>query len=208
MSAEKPKFPRAVADAVFTDLRWALDPSPALGRPDALCDLVCAVGGYRRRRTAMKDIELLYIPRFAQREDTSELFSVMRDVDVTEQLWNRLLAAGVLSQRRKVDGSLSAWGPHNKHAVHCATGLAVDLFATIPEHWPNRLVVTTGPMESNIRIASAARARGWEWEMANGGFVPIGGTWDTCPKTRRTMRTEREVFEFVGLPFRMPEDRV
>lgn len=64
-------------------------------------------------------------------------------------------------------------------------------------------------LESNIRIATAARALvpPFEWEVNSPGFVPMGGTWEKCPRERRTIRSEREVFEFVHLEFKPPEER-
>lgn len=200
-------FPRNAVDEVLTDLLLRLDPKPALGKPQALCERVCAVGGYRRGKREMKDLELLYIPEIRQEEDPADMFGRKIEVNVTERLWHQLVAAGVLEQRLKVDGSVSAWGAWNKHARHVASGLPVDLFAATWENYANRLVVTTGPRESNIRIAAAARAKGWEWEVAEAGFVPLGKTWATATRERRTMRSEREVFAFVDLPFRLPEER-
>lgn len=223
---EKVKFPRAVVAEVFHELWRLLDPDPSIiwearwpeaqsagplaRSPHALCERLCAVGGYRRGKREMKDIELLYIPRMIVERNPETLLEETREVNATDRLWDELVRRGVFAKRLKKTGAISAWGPENKHALHVASGLAVDLFSTTAEHWHNRLVCTTGSMESNIRIAKAARAmvpNAWEWEMAAGGFVPLGKTWATAPRERRTMRSEREVFEFVGLPFLPPEGR-
>lgn len=214
--SDRELFDRGTVREVFHELWRRLDPSPAwqlaeagapLCCPHALCDRLCAVGGYRRGKKEMKDLELLYIPRIAPRVDGADLFGAEHETNLTECLWADLLAAGVLEVRRRTGGGVSAWGPENKHAVHMASGLALDLFAATAENWPNRLVVTTGSKDCNVRIAAAARKLGWEWEVSKAGFVPLGGTWATCAKTRRTMRSEREVFEFVKLPYLRPEDR-
>jgi DNA polymerase/3'-5' exonuclease PolX len=175
--------------------------------PAAFADRLCPVGSYRRQKQEMKDIELLMIPRVAELPDPADLFGGKRLVNVTLARIDELVASGILGKRHKCDGALSAWGENNRHAVHLASGLPVDFFFCTPESWWNRLVVTTGPRESNIRIASLARKIGWEWEVAEAGFVPRGGTWAECTKTRRTMRSEREVFEFVGLQCSPPERR-
>lgn len=214
MSEERTKFPRAVVDEVFLDLWRLLDPEPALVladkvklAPHALCDRLCAVGGYRRGKAEMKDLELLYIPRVSAVTDEGDMFGAVREVNLTEALWDDLLARGVFAKRMKETGAVSAWGPENKHAVHVASGLPIDLFAATAENWANRLVVTTGPRESNVRIAAKAREKGWEWEVYDAGFVPLGGTWAKCPRDRRTMRTEREVFAFVDMECPRPEER-
>lgn len=208
--APRTKFPRDVAEAVFREQWHSMDPSPAFGRPDALCELLCPVGGYRRQKQEMKDLELLIIPKVVERPDPSDLFGGgQRPVNVTLAHFDELVASGVLEKRRKVDGSLSAWGESNRHALHLASGLPLDLFFATRESWWNRLVVTTGPRELNVRIAGLARklSPAWEWEVGEAGFVPLGGTWASCQRTRRTMRSEREVFEFVGLEYREPEER-
>jgi DNA polymerase/3'-5' exonuclease PolX len=203
------QFPRDVVEAVFADLWRLFDPAPALGCPDALCDRLCAVGGFRRQKREMKDLELLIIPRFRDRTDPGDLFGAPKPTNVTLAYVDELVARGVLAKRAKCDGSVSAWGESNRHAQHCASGLPIDLFFATPENWFNRLVVTTGPRESNVRLAAAARkmSPAWEWEVGEAGFVPLGGTWATCPQTRRTMRSEREVFEFVGFEYLPPEAR-
>lgn len=200
-------FPRDVADAVFFELWYAFDPRPALGRPEALCELLCPVGGYRRRKSEMKDLELLIIPRVRDRVDPTDLFGVSMRANITLAFIDEMVAGGVLAKRAKCDGSVSAWGESNRHALHVASGLPLDLFFATEETWFNRLVVTTGPKDSNVRIAAKARELGWEWEVGAAGFVPRGGTWESCPKTRRTMRSEREVFEFVGFRYLPPEER-
>lgn len=214
--SEREKFDRGTVDAVFHELWRRLDPAPAwqapgieaaVQCPHALCERMCAVGGYRRGKREMKDLELLYIPRIAARVDGADLFGAERETNLTEALWAELLAAGVLDKRLKITGAVSAWGEENKHARHVASGLPLDLFAATAENWVNRLVVTTGSAAHNIRIAETARKLGWEWEVYDAGFVPLGGTWAKCAKTRRTMRSEHEVFEFVKMPYLRPEER-
>lgn len=203
----KRKFPRDVAEAVFLELWRVLDPSPALGWPDALCGRLTAVGGFRRGKREMKDLELLIIPRFGERQDPGDLFGASKPVNLTLAKIDELFATGVLGKRLKRDGSLSAWGDANRHAVHMASELPIDLFFCPAEAWWNRLVVTTGSRECNVRIATAARKLGWEWEVGAAGFVPLGGTWANCAKSRRTMRSEQEVFAIAGLEYLEPEAR-
>src|SRR5437762_7390513 len=54
--AEKVKFPRDLVTAVLDELLLWFDPEPGQrGSPAARVDQICAVGGYRRRKEAMKD---------------------------------------------------------------------------------------------------------------------------------------------------------
>lgn len=222
MDEERTKFPRDVADQVFWELWKLLEPvcgvewtTDANGRvrantsPSALADRICPVGGYRRLKAEMKDLELLIIPRRGLRADPEDLFGAGRPTNLTTHFLDELVERGILAKRLKCDGSLSAWGDWNRHASHVASGLPIDIFFATAENWWNRLVVTTGPRELNIKIAALARhmSPGWEWEVAEAGFAPLGGSWTECPSTRRTMRSEREVFEFVGLEWLPPEER-
>lgn len=199
-------FPRSLVCEVFHELWRLLDPMPAIGRPHALCERLCAVGGYRRGKKEMKDLELLYVARKGERDNPEALFGEKIRVDLCDALFADLLIAGVLAKRMNCEGKVSSWGPTNKHAVHLASGLPIDIFATTAECWFNRLVVTTGPKASNVRIASLAKRDGWEWEAYGGGFVPIGEKWETS-RIRKTMHSEDAVFEFVELKCPPPEER-
>lgn len=227
MSDERRKFPRELVKEVFLELGKYFDPQPAWvhdrdmalppgQRPHAKCERFCAVGGFRRGKAEMKDLEILYIPRMNGAVDPDSLFGEQMLLNVTEQMLEGLLVSGVLVKRHKCDGTISAWGPENKHAVHVASGLPIDLFAATEENYFNRLVVTTGPMEMNIRIAQLAHQKvteephqvGWEWEVFEAGFVPRGLTWADCPPAKRmVMKSEKAVFDFVGMTYREPQDR-
>lgn len=218
--SERAVFPRSMVDEVFAWL-WSvmereypkLDLAPLPEVPfepgrSALASRLCAVGGYRRGKTEMKDLELLIEPRMGTMADASDLFGAPKDVNVTLALCDALVKRGDLEIRLKSTGAVSSWGESIRHARHVATGLPIDLFFCPAEFWANRMVVTTGPRELNVRIAEKALAAGYEWEVAAGGFVPRGQPWATCPQEfRKAVRSEAEVFEFVKLPFLRPEDR-
>lgn len=203
-------FSRELVQEVLFELWKEFEPQLSFGREFARCSRLAAVGGFRRRKVAMKDLELLYISRIEMRADPGALFDSMQvETDVTEQLLNELLARGVLGKRLNKNGALSAWGAWNKHAVHVASGLPIDLFRATDENWHNRMVVTTGPLELNVRIAERARRMhpAYEWEVGEAGFVPLGMTWATAPGSRVVMASEEDVFRFVKLPFVAPEER-
>jgi len=120
-----------------------------------------------------------------------ELLFVSRD-GAAECEINRLISAGILEIR-------GAFGEQNKFVRHIASGIPVDLFATTQERWANSFVCRTGPAESNIRIATAALRQGWRWNVYGDGFSRGGEV--------RTMRTEADVFAFVGLEYAEPDRR-
>lgn len=189
----KPKFPRAVAESVALELLSAM--SFASHR-------AVIAGSIRRLKPLVGDIELLYIPRIEQLPARDLFGQDIPTRNLAESVIADWLARGVLKKRLNVNGS-EMWGEKNKLAVHCATGIPVDLFAATEANWFNYLVCRTGPGESNIRIASAAQRKGWMWNPYGEGFSRGSG----LGRERIAVTSEREVFEFVGLPYLEPEKR-
>jgi len=186
----KTKFPRAAALAVAKELCDALRP---------VTERLIVAGSLRRQKDEVGDVEILFVPKLETVRDG--LFDV-KQISQVDAVLDRLLAAGVLAKRLNANGSVM-WGDKNKLAVHMASRVPVDLFAATEANWFNYLVCRTGPGESNIAIASAAKAMGWQWHPYGTGFSrPVGlGT------EERVVASEREVFDFVGLPFKEPWER-
>jgi len=188
MPALKQRFPRAAALAVAKELCAALKPA---------ADRLIVAGSLRRRREEVGDVEILFIPRIESRPVPGDLFARSRQ-SLCDIVLDSLLAAGVLAKRESKTGAC-AWGAKNKLAVHVESGIPVDLFAATPANWWNYLVCRTGPAESNVRIASAAKVLGWQWHAYGSGF--------SGPGAPPSVQSEREVFEFVGLPYPEPWER-
>lgn len=183
----KGKFPRAVALEVARELcRWL--------EPD--CERLICAGSLRRRKLEVGDVELVFIPKL--RTVPLDMFTSGTESRV-DVLLGRLLAEGVISKRRNKAGGV-AWGEKNKLAVHVASGVPVDLFATTAAAWFNDLVCRTGGAESNTAIAAAAQRKGWKWNPYGPGFTDAAGE-------IVAVTSEREVFELVGLPYSEPWER-
>jgi len=163
---------------------------------------VAIAGSLRRKKPLVGDIELLFIPRIAQLPARDLFGHDIPTRNLAEEAIADWLARGVLKKRINVNGS-EMWGEKNKLAVHVSTGIPVDLFAATEANWFNYLVCRTGPSESNIRIASAAQRKGWMWHPYGEGFSRGSG----LGRERIAVTSEREVFEFVGLPYLEPEKR-
>ena len=151
-----------------------------------VCERVIIAGSIRRRKPVPNDIELLCIPKFDG------------VVDLLDQKLKWLVGTHVLEYRPNKKGSI-VYGPQNKLLRHADSGIGVDIFSTDERCWPVALVVRTGPKESNIAIAMAAQKRGWRLEAYGAGF-------DT-PKGLIRCKSERDVFELVGLPYKKPWER-
>ncbi len=185
-AGEKTRWPRDTAKRVATELERAL--------VDA-CTRIAVAGSLRRGKELVGDIELVYVPRVVRMKDPADLFQD-KDVDLTVGVIRLLEQRGVLCRRRNALGR-ETFGPLNKLMVHAESQIPVDLFATMEACWWNYLVCRTGPAESNVRIAAAARRQGWMWNPTGPGFsrvVPGQGT------EVEQMDSEAAVFEWVGLP--------
>lgn len=184
------RYPYRVALNVAEALRTVLEP---------FCEHIVIAGSLRRMKPDVGDIELLYIPKFATRQKDlleTEQFDVTEAVPI--ELW---LKSGVLAKRPNKNG-IFTWGKENKLAIHVSTGIPVDLFSTDSNRWWNALVVRTGPKDSNLLITTTAQKKGYSFEAYGSGFRSLNGH---NPYHQTT--SERDVFEFIGLPYLEPKDR-
>jgi DNA polymerase/3'-5' exonuclease PolX len=189
MSVEtKTKWPLAAAQMVARELWGVLAPA---------CEAIEIAGSIRRRKPMIGDVEIVYVPRYDVAKLPDEMFA-QAEQNMADLAIENLLLCGVLGKRTNVNGR-EMFGEKNKLVRHMATGMPVDLFATTEDAWFNYLVCRTGGSESNIAICNAAIARGWKWN-------PYGAGFSRGDETRR-MKSEREVFEFVGLQYLEPEER-
>ncbi len=192
--SDKPKFPRAVAIEVARELCQALD---------GACIRLVVAGSLRRRKAEVGDVELLYIPRFEEVRDG--LFDTKEQNCVDVKL-DELLRRSVLAKRENSLG-IETWGEKNKLAIHPRSGIPVDLFSANLLNWWNYLVCRTGSAENNIRISTAAQARGYQWHPYSSGFTHTERTALVTTYSERDVTSERDVFEIAGLPYLEPWQR-
>lgn len=192
--SDKPKYPRAEAVAVAKALCDVLKPH---------CERLIVAGSLRRRRAEVGDVEILYIPKLRSVEvPSADLFAPPRTalVDEVDAQLDWLLENGVIRQRKNVNGSVT-WGEKNKLAVH-SSGIPVDYFAATEASWFNYLVCRTGGAELNTRIAALAKRKGWQWNPYQSGFTKV-----ISIEEHFNVKSERDVFEFVGLRYLEPWER-
>lgn len=189
---EKVKYPRTAALAVVRELLPWLQP---------WCEELRVAGSLRRERPEVGDVELVFVPK-QEAGPRVDMFSPAPLRPQTDAVFAGLLAAGVIERRRNVAGA-EMWGAKNKLARHVESGIPVDFFATTTGAFWNYLVCRTGGARSNVAICNAARAKGWMWNPYDEGFSrPSGLAREVHP-----VASEREVFEFVGLPYLEPKER-
>jgi DNA polymerase/3'-5' exonuclease PolX len=184
----KQKYPRAEALKVAKQMCVSLVD---------ISDRLVVAGSLRRRKLAVGDVEILYVSKLVSQ--TVDFFTTA-SVPAVDLMLADLIGKGIIARRKNVNGS-EMWGAKNKLAVHVASGIPVDFFAATEANWFNYLVCRTGGAENNTLIASAAQAKGWKWNPYGAGFTDDQGR--LVP-----VRSEREVFELVGLPYQEPWERI
>jgi DNA polymerase/3'-5' exonuclease PolX len=189
--SDKIKYPRAQAIAAAKEILALL-----------IHERVIIAGSLRRRKEEVGDIEILYIPKIEWKHDVeaSDLFQDRaRGKNLSDHSIVAMVKSGLIRPRENVIGR-TTWGDKNKLAVHCASGIPVDFFATTQAAWFNYLVCRTGGAENNVRIASAAQEKGWKWHPYNSGFTDEH-------ELAVPVQSEQDVFRLVGLPYLEPWQR-
>lgn len=186
---QRPRFLHAEAMAVANRFIAFLEP---------YCTRILVAGSLRRRRQTVKDIELLFVPKMISVPDPCDMFGGTKLVAATDAPIAKLLDLGVITKRPSKTG-VYTWGAENKLARHLASGIPVDLFATDEDHFWMALFVRTGPAELNTRVASLAIARGLRMHAYGNGF--------SRGSQAVRVKSEREIFELVGLDYLEPWDR-
>lgn len=162
------------------------------------CTNVEIAGSLRRKKATVGDIEILYIPRIENRPNPKDFFSYV-DVNLADEMIERLITEGILKKRPNKVGQF-AWGEKNKLAVHCESGIPVDLFATEPSKWWTALIIRTGSLETNLKLTKGAIAKGCSLKAYGAGLEQPNG--DVIVAT-----SERHVFELCNVPYLSPEKR-
>jgi DNA polymerase/3'-5' exonuclease PolX len=190
MNGIKQQWPRAVGLEVAREVCQSLAP---------VCERLIVAGSLRRRKSEVGDVEIVYIGKEVREHDPEDMFAE-RSVNLADEVIGRLEAVGVLERRPNKNGNTS-YGKWNKLMRHVRTGMPVDLFQAEEDRWWNYLVCRTGPAESNMAVASRAKAMGYRWTPYGKGFVELASG------EVKAVESEREVFAFVGMEYREPWER-
>lgn len=185
--SNKKQWPAADAMKVAEELQARLSPA---------CERIAIAGSLRRSKPTVGDVEILFVPRLAKRPDG--LFDE-KIVSVASEACDQLLRDGILAKRPNVNGSF-AWGEANKLAVHVASGIPVDLFATTAPCWYVALVIRTGSKDTNLRLTTGANKR-------NASLKAYGAGVEWSDGTVTQAESERHVFEMCGVPYLEPSRR-
>lgn len=178
------------AERIASELLTILRPS---------CEQIEIAGSIRRRKPEVKDIELLAVARFGDRQRPGALFA--EPVNLLH--WNTdQLTASPRSTFQRGD----KWGSKYRKLLYLGgrEDIAVDLFIVEDVAWGPQLTIRTGPAEFSKRLVSpepwGCMPAGWKLE--GGKLVNIEtGLW------RGPVWNEGEFFEFLNCPQWAPHER-
>jgi len=78
--------------------------------------------------------------------------------------------------------------------------IPLDIYFATPETFATLLLIRTGSVESNIRLAARAKKRGWRLAASGGGLFNERGE-------RIAGDSEESIYQALGLPWQRPEER-
>lgn len=166
---------------------------------DQFCERIEIVGSVRRRKSLVKDIEVLCIPRFTERRDLFGIASEKTD-ELTEHLTRCINDDSCTSvwQKRVGANGTTAFGSFNKYMLF--DGYPVDVFSTTIDLWGWSQFVRTGPKDWNMRAMARLRSCN--------RFGEIGrGIYDQKTARYLALPDERSVFAALEADFVIPEKR-
>ena len=171
------------------------------------CYRIEIAGDVRRHRIRVRKIKILCVPKPLEGVSIPELEPVdpnkwrheieeFGDYDAIDEWFDESFRQGFVDVPRK---GCQTFTHTKKSIIHVPTGMAVDILSTDERGWPVALVMATGGAKTIRVITAAAQEKAWRFQSSRDGFDKPGG--------HITCKTEREVFEAVGLPYLPPEQR-
>ena len=138
------------------------------------CDKIEIAGSIRRGKPTVHDIDLVMIPKSGQ-----------------DLMLNSLLCSM---------GKIVLDGPRVKRLQLPDENITVDIYLATPDTWTVLLLIRTGSAESNVRLSSLARRKGWRLKASGEGLFDEDSN-------RIAGDTEESIFEALGIPFQQPHER-
>lgn len=187
------RYPLAEALAAAEELRALLAPG---------CERIEVAGSIRRRREAVKDIELVAVPRIEEAA-AADLWGTPEPVDRLMERLVGLAADGLLVPRdvmvHRADGTVERQRRVGQaYQALVFRGFPVDLFIVRPPaEWGVLFAIRTGPGDWNERLVTGCRRF---FRRVEGGRVMHFNEHVPCPE-------ESDFFRAIGQPWVEPPDR-
>lgn len=191
---------RIEALSIAQNLVEALTPS---------CEQIQIAGSLRRGNPEVKDIEIVAIPKL-EIEQVVDMFGHVLETYEISTL-DYMLELQLHSIAWNKDEETKRWGPRYKRLRHITTGICCDLFITDKIRWGYQITIRTGPWDFSKAIVTLALRRGWHFsnsllhKHAKHNNKPCDRM-AACPFVAMA-REEKDVFEFLDLPWCEPADR-
>jgi len=188
MSQGSKKYPYREAIVVANELVELLTP---------YCEWIIIAGSLRRLKPGVGDVEILYIPKI--KVVPADMFSTT-NVDLAAKHLDVLIEKNILQKWKNRKGFI-CWGTKNKFAIHVATGIPVNLFATTASNMWVALAIRTGSKNMVLDLTTGANRLNRTLHAYGEGI--------TDRATGETIRanSEQHVFELCGVTCREPELR-
>lgn len=201
--SERPRIPRAEAEAVATMLVAKLAP---------FCERIEVAGSIRRRMHTVKDIEIVAIPR-TETIQVGLFGEEGEPISLLKQKLDSLVADGVIEKRTDDDGK-QRWGEKHQRALYRDGKLEVgiDVFAVMPPaQWGVIFAIRTGNYEFSRNLVTGRIHGG---RMPEDMRVADGALWRVDPANRDVKLgvvhtpEEEDFFRAIGYhDFPAPENR-
>jgi DNA polymerase/3'-5' exonuclease PolX len=156
-------------------------------------------GSIRRRKAEVKDIEIVAIPKFEDRQQEGFLFAKTKSVNLLYELWARDIQD--VQWIKPATQQIVSW-PVNADGRYwrglLPSGMKLDLFLVCRENWGLQLLIRTGCAEFSQAVMTEAKRIG---KPCVNAFLqsPSGESIPTFE--------EQDVFEALGLEYVEPPNR-
>ena len=100
--------------------------------------------------------------------------------------------------RHDSDAEIFKCGPKLAAISYC--GVPFDLYFGTPETFQTLLLIRTGSMQNNIRLATIAKRKGWKLHASGDGLFNEKGE-------RIAGDSERSIYDALGVPWQEPWER-
>lgn len=134
------------------------------------CQKIEVAGSVRRQKPVVKDIDFVLIP--------ADRYAVDRQL----MELGSVKMAGIKIARVEMDS------------------ITMDVYYATPETWATLFLVRTGSTQSNIRLATLAKKRGWRLAASGDGLFDENNE-------RIAGDTEESIFRALDLEYRQPWER-
>jgi DNA polymerase (family 10) len=171
---------------------------PLLAKDDSRKPRAAWTGSIRRKCELVNDIDCVILPLPGKLPEIQRyLFNVAARVICRGEVKTSVM----IPDGKGAVVQLDVWFARDMH------NQPADLFAArLPSNWGALLLYSTGSKEHNVRIAKAAKAKGWHWNPMSGLELPPDAAWPEAPP-RVISQTEEKMYEALGMAFIKPWER-